>query len=71
MKLQLNDKVYDTMKWIALIVLPAAATLYKALASTWGWPNAEQIAFTITAIDAFLGAILGVSSLQYNKEKEP
>ena len=68
MKLQLNDKVYDTLKWVALIVLPAAATLYGALASAWNWPNAEQIVYTITAIDTFLGTILGVSSMQYKKE---
>ena len=70
MKLQLNDKVYDTLKWVALIVLPASATLYGTLASAWNWPCAEQIVYTITAIDTFLGTILGVSSMQYKADKE-
>ena len=70
MKLKLDDKVFDTLKWVALIGLPAAATLYGALASAWNWPNAEQIVYTITAIDTFLGAILGVSSMQYKADKE-
>ena len=60
-----SNKTYDFLKWIALIVLPAIATLYGALASTWGWPYAEQIVYSITAIDTFLGALLGISNLQY------
>ena len=64
------DKLYDTMKWIALVVLPAIATLYGALAPTWGWPYAEQIVYTITAIDTFLGALLGISNLQYRLEEQ-
>jgi hypothetical protein len=61
----LSNRVYDALKWIALIVLPAIATLYGALAPTWGWPYAEQIVYTITAVDTFLGTILGISNLQY------
>lgn len=64
-----NNKVYDALKWIALILLPALATLYGALAPTWGWPYAEQIVYTITAIDTFLGALLGISNLQYKIEE--
>lgn len=66
--MKLNDKVYDILKFIAQIVLPALGTLYFALASIWGLPYGEQIVGTITAIDAFLGAILGLSSIGYNKE---
>ena len=66
----LKNKIYDVLKWIAQIVLPAIATLYFALASIWGLPYGEQIVGTITAIDAFLGAILGVSTISYNKKKE-
>lgn len=66
----LNNKVYDSLKWIAQILLPAIGTLYFAIASIWGLPYAEQIVGTITAIDAFLGALLGVSTIQYNKQQE-
>lgn len=65
----LPDKVYDVLKWIAQILLPALGTLYFALASIWGFPYAEQVVGTITAIDAFLGVLLGISTLQYNKTK--
>lgn len=65
--MKLNDKVYEILKWIAMIVLPALGTLYFALAGIWGFPFGEQIVGTITAIDAFLGAILGISTAQYNK----
>lgn len=65
----MSNKVYDILKWIAQIVLPAIGTLYFALAGIWGFPYGEQVVGTITAIDAFLGAILGISSVQYNKGK--
>ena len=65
----MSDKMYDILKWIAQILLPALGTLYFALASIWGFPYAEQIVGTITAIDAFLGVILGISSAQYKKLK--
>lgn len=61
------DKVYDVLKAIAMIILPALGTLYFALAGIWGWPYAEQIVGTITAIDTFLGVILGISTIQYKK----
>jgi hypothetical protein len=65
-----NSKVYDALKWIALVVLPATTTLWLALASIWGWPYAEAIGATLAAITAFLGALLGVSSVQYAKKLE-
>lgn len=64
----ISNKMYDTLKWIAQIFLPAIGTLYFALAGIWGFPYGEQIVGTITAIDAFLGAILGISTKMYNKE---
>lgn len=64
----LDNKVYDILKWAALVVLPAIATLYTALAGVWGLPYAQEIPATITAVDLFLGALLGVSTVQYNKE---
>lgn len=63
----LKNSVYDVLKWIAQILLPAIGTLYFALAQIWGFPYAEQIVGTITAIDCFLGALLGISSMQYKK----
>lgn len=63
----LEDKTYNYLKWIAMIVLPALGTLYFALAAIWGLPYGEQIVGTITAIDAFLGALLGVSTSNYNR----
>jgi hypothetical protein len=63
----LNNKVYDILKWIAQIGLPALGTLYFALASIWGFPYAEQIVGSITAIDVFLGVLLGISTNAYNK----
>lgn len=63
----LNDKTYSLLKWVALILLPALGTLYFALASIWGLPYGEQIVGTITAIDTFLGAILGISTNNYKK----
>ena len=64
----LNNKVYDILKYIAQIVLPALGTLYFALAQIWKLPLGEEIVGTITAIDTFLGVLLGISSNQYNKE---
>lgn len=66
----MSDKWYDRIKWIAQIFLPALGTLYFALASIWGLPAAEQVVGTITAVDAFLGALLGISTMQYNKKKK-
>lgn len=63
----MNNKIYDTLKFIAMVVLPAIGTLYFALAQIWGLPYGEQIVGTITAVDAFLGALLGITSSQYNK----
>ena len=69
--LMLNNKVYDILKYIALIVLPALATLYFAISSIWGLPYGEQIVGTITAVDCFLGALLGISTNLYNKAQQP
>lgn len=65
----LKNATYDILKYICQIVLPAIGTLYFALAQIWGFPYAEQIVGTITAIDTFLGAILMISSASYNKSK--
>lgn len=68
--MELNNKTYDLLKYIAQIVLPACGTLYFALASIWGFPYGDEVVGTITAIDTFLGAMLMISTNQYNKMKE-
>jgi hypothetical protein len=68
--MKMSNKVYDILKWIALYVLPAIGTLYFALAGIWGFPFGEEVVGTITAVDTFLGVILGISTAQYNKHKE-
>lgn len=68
--MKMTNKIYDVLKYIALIVLPAIGTLYFALAGIWGLPYGEQVVGTITAIDTFLGALLGLSAYKYNKTDE-
>lgn len=65
--MKLSNTVYDILKFVAQIALPALGTLYFALAEIWGFPYGAEIVGTITAIDAFLGALLGISTAQYNK----
>lgn len=65
----MSNKMYDILKYIAQIILPAIGTLYFALASIWGFPYAEQIVGTITAVDTFLGVLLKISTDNYNKAK--
>jgi len=65
----MSNKVYDILKFVAQIILPALATLYFALAGIWHWPYAEQVVGTLTALDTFLGVILGISTSNYQKGK--
>ena len=67
--MKISNKVYDVLKWIAQYLLPALGTLYFALSTIWGFPYGEQVVGTITAIDAFPGAILGLSSATYYKNE--
>ena len=68
--MKMSNKVYDVLKFIAQILLPAIGTLYFALAKIWGLPYAAEIVGTISAVDAFLGALLGISTMQYKKAAE-
>lgn len=63
-----NNKVYNVLKWIALIALPACSTLIMALGDIWNIPCKNEIALTITAVDTFLGVLLGVSTASYKGE---
>lgn len=64
----LNNKVYDIMKYVTTIAIPAFATLYFALAGVWGWSFAEEVLATCTAIETCLGILLGISTAEYNKK---
>ena len=63
----MSNKTYDILKWVAQYGLPAVGTLYFALAGIWNLPYGEEVVGTITAIDAFLGVLLGISAAQYKK----
>ena len=65
--MKMSNKVYDVLKWIAMYFLPAIGTLYFALSGIWNLPYGEQVVGTITAVDTFLGVLLGISTAQYNK----
>lgn len=62
------DKLYDVLKWICIVCLPAIELLWIALGKIWGFPLVPEIAGTIAAIDTFLGALIGVSTISYNKK---
>ena len=67
--MKLSNKLYDILKWITLICIPALATFYVALSGVWGWPFADQVAKTATAVCTLLGALLGISTAEYNRHK--
>ena len=69
--MKLNDSVYDVLKWLVCIVIPALTTAYVGLAAVWGFPYAEPIAKTSAIICTLLGAILGISTINYNKQQPP
>ena len=64
----MDNRTYDVLKYIALFGLPAMATLILTITGIWGLPYGEAIAGTITAVDTFLGALLGLSSREYAKK---
>lgn len=66
--MKLNNKVYDVLKWVALLLLPALATFYGIVGKTWGLPYVEQVVVTVNALGVFIGAIIGLSTATYNKE---
>ena len=66
--MKLPNGLYDILKWICLIVLPAVALLYGTLGTIWGWPYVEEIVKTINAIALFVGTLIGISTINYNKK---
>lgn len=67
--MKIPDKVYDVLKWVALIALPALATFYSIVGKVWGWPYIGEVTTTITALGTLIGALIGLSTLSYNKDK--
>lgn len=67
--MKMNSKVYDILKWIAMVFLPAVSTLYFGVASIWNLPYTEQVVGTIAAANTFLGVVLGISSVGYYKDE--
>lgn len=65
--MKLNDKTYDILKWMAMLFLPAASALWIKVADIWGLPFGPEIGSTLNAVNAFMGAVLGISTIQYNK----
>lgn len=66
--MKMDNKVYDVLKWITVICLPALGTLYFALSGIWGFPYAEQVVGTISAVTTCLGILLGISTAEYNRQ---
>ena len=64
------NKIYDVLKWFVMIVLPALSTAYVGLAAVWGWPLADEVAKSSSVICVLLGALLGISTAEYNKGKD-
>lgn len=67
--MKLSDNLYRILKWLDLIVIPAAATFYKVMASIWGWPLGDEVVATAAAVCTFLGAIIGISTAEYYMEQ--
>lgn len=66
--MKMSNKVYDVMKWIVMIVLPAIGGLYFGLSNIWGFPYGEEIVGTIALVETFLGSVLMISNTKYNKQ---
>lgn len=67
--MKLPSPVYDVLKWFVMIVLPALSTAYVGLAAIWQWPMADEVAKTCSVVCVLLGALLGISTAEYNKSK--
>ena len=65
--MKLPDKVYDVLKWLCILGIPALTNLYSTLAGIWGWEFAEQIPLTLSAIGLAIGTLIGVSAANYNQ----
>ena len=69
--MKLKNGAYDILKWLVVICIPALTTAYVGLSGIWGWPYAEEVAKTSAVVCVLLGALLGISTAQYNKQEPP
>ena len=69
--MMIPNSLYDTLKWIVMIVIPALTTAYVGLSGIWGWPYAEEVAKTSAVVCTLLGTLLSISTAQYNKQEPP
>lgn len=68
--MKLSNKVYDVLKWLCLIALPAVSVFYAALDNAFGWGYVQQVGTVLAAVETFIGALIGVSTAAYNGEKD-
>lgn len=68
--MKFSDDVYTFLKWLGLIALPAIATFYGVIGKVWDLPHTAEIVTTITAVSTLIGALIGVSTANYNKNKD-
>ena len=69
--MKLSNRIYDVLKWLTLVCIPALTTAYVGLSAVWGWPYADQVAKTSAVVCVLLGSLLGISTITYNKEQQP
>lgn len=68
--MKLTNKVYDILKWVALVALDAVGYFYQEIAEVWSLPFGNEVLKTCVALSIFLGTLIGVSSAKYNKGNE-
>lgn len=66
--MKMNDKIYNVLKWVALVALDAFGIAYKGLASVWGWNYGEQVMQTCVILSVLIGTLIGVTSATYNRK---
>ena len=69
--MKISNTLYDILTWVVMIVIPALTTAYVGLAAIWGVPYAEEVAKTSAVICTLLGALLGISTAEYNRHEPP
>ena len=68
--MKMSNKVYDVLKWIALIALDAVGLFYSTISGIWGLPFGDEVLATCAALSLFIGALIGVSSTNYKKSND-
>lgn len=68
--MRISNKLYDVLKWLCLIALPAVGALYFGLSKIWGFPYGVEVVGTLDLVATFIGTLIGISTRTYNKEKQ-